>query len=123
MTVRPGKTLTAAGALLVCLSLSACRSAFVQAQIVNRSGGPVRLIEVDYPSASFGTQQIAGNATFRYRFKVQDSGPVKISYTTADRQNHTATGPILVQGEQGSLTITIGNDGKVSWTPVLSAGR
>lgn len=109
--------------LMACLSLTACRSAFVQTAIVNHTGNTVRLIEVDYPSASFGTQQIADNATFRYRFKIQDSGPVTISYTTVDQQNHTATGPTLVQGEQGTLTIAIGNDGKVSWVPVLTTSK
>lgn len=117
------KALAAAAALVACFPLAACRSAYVQTAIVNHTGAPVRLIEVDYPSASFGTQQIADDETFRYRFKIQDSGPVTISYTTVDRQNHTATGPTLVQGEQGALTITIGNDGKVSWAPVLTTSK
>lgn len=123
MTIRPRGILLAAGVLPFFLGIWACRSAYVQTAIVNHTGAPVRLIEVDYPSASFGTQQIAAGATFRYRFKIQDSGPVTIAYTTADRQNRTATGPTLVQGEQGTLTITIGNDGKVTWIPVLTASK
>lgn len=109
--------------LVACLSLSACRSAFVRTTIVNHTGNAVRLIEVDYPSASFGTQQIAGNETFNYRFKILDSGPVKISFTGADNKVASSTGPTLTQGQQGSLIITLERDGKVTWTPELSAPK
>ena len=109
--------------LVACLSLSACRSAFVRTAIVNHTGNAVRLIEVDYPSASFGTQQIADNETFNYRFKILDSGPVKISFTDANNTPRSSTGPTLTQGQQGSLIITLERDGKVTWTPELSAAK
>jgi hypothetical protein len=112
-----------AGVLSLCLTLAACRSAFVQTAIVNHTGGAVRLIEVDYPSASFGTEQIALDATYQYRFKIQDSGPVTISFTTADKKVHTSTGPTLTQGQQGSLAITLGVNGTVTWSPELSPSR
>jgi hypothetical protein len=110
-------------ALFACLSLSACRSAFVQTAIVNHTGGAVRLIEVDYPSASFGTQQIAGGSTYQYRFKIQDSGPAKITYTEADNTVRTSTGPTLNEGQQGSLSITLERGGEVTWTPELSPSK
>jgi hypothetical protein len=110
-------------ALLACLSLSACRSAFVQTAIVNRSGAAVHLIEVDYPSASFGTQEIADGGTYQYRFKIQDSGPVKITYTGADNTVRFSTGPTLNQGQQGSLAITLEPGGKVTWAPELSSSK
>jgi hypothetical protein len=110
-------------AFLTCLSLSACRSAFVQTSIVNHSGSEVQLIEVDYPSASFGTQQIANNATYHYRFKIQGSGPVKITYTGVGNKIHTVTGPDLTQGQEGTLIITIDNDGKVMWIPELMSSK
>jgi hypothetical protein len=121
--IRLKKTWISSAALLACLSTSACRSAFVQTEIVNHSGGTVRLIEVDYPSASFGTQQILDGSTFQYRFKVQDSGPVKITYTSAGNSVRTSTGPTLSEGEQGSLTIMLESDGKVTWQPALSASK
>ena len=108
-------------ALLACLSLSACHSAFVQTSIVNHTGKAVQLVEVDYPSASFGTQQIADNATYHYHFKVQDSGPVKITFTGDAGKAYSATGPTLEPGKQGDLTITLESDGKVTWTPALSS--
>jgi hypothetical protein len=120
MMIRSKKICISSAALLACLSLSACRSAFVQTAIVNHTGNTVRLVEVDYPSASFGTQEIANGVTFNYRFKVQDSGPVKITYTDPANNVHTDTGPVLNQGQQGSLTIALEANGKVTWTPELS---
>ena len=105
------------------VSLSGCRSAYVQTAIVNRTGGAVHVVEVDYPSASFGTQQIASNQTFNYRFKVQGSGPVQISYTGDHSDSHTASGPTLNDGEQGTLTITLGANGSVTWTPNLASRK
>jgi hypothetical protein len=117
------KTWICSAALLAGLNLSACRSAFIQTAIVNHSGGPVRLIEVDYPSASFGTQQILDGSTFEYRFKVQDSGPVKITYTSSDNSVRTSTGPMLSEGEHGGLTITLDGGGKVTWSPQISRSK
>jgi len=112
-----------AAAFFACLSLASCRSAFVQTAIVNHTGSTVQLIEVDYPSASFGTQQIANNDIYHYRFKIQDSGPIKITFTGARNQIHAVTGPTLTQGQQGTLTITLDGNDKVTWTPNLFISR
>lgn len=114
---------TTAAALFVCASLSACHSAFIQTAIVNHSGSAVHLIEVDYPYASFGTQEIASETTYHYRFKVQGSGPVKITFTGTDNKVYTATGPALNEDQQGSLTITLGAEGNVIWTPAFSNSK
>ena len=106
-----------------CLCLGGCRSAFVQTAIVNHSGDKAQLIEVDYPSASFGTQQIADNATYHYKFKIQGSGPVKITFTGAENKIYTVTGPNLDQGQRGTLIITLDPSGKVSWTPELAVAK
>lgn len=120
----PSRSLRTSVTLLAALvTLPGCRSAFVQTAIVNHTGDTVRLIEVDYPSASFGTQQIAENATFNYRFKVQDSGPVTITFTGDHGDLHTATGPTLNEGQHGNLTITLGNNGSVTWTPELFTSK
>lgn len=119
----PRKTFASAAVIFATVSLSACRSAYIQTFIINQSGRPVHLIEVDYPSASFGTQEIANGAIFMYRFKVQDSGPVKISFVDSHNQAHTASGPKLTEGQAGSLTITVGGDEKVSWGSRLSPSK
>lgn len=112
-----------ATAFLACLTLSACKSAFVQTDIVNHTGSTVQVVEVDYPSASFGIQQIADNATYHYHFKIQDSGPIKISFTGDAGKTYTSTGPTLNEGQQGNLTITLESAGKVTWAPALSSPR
>jgi hypothetical protein len=105
------------------LGLAACRSAFVETTLRNDGDTPVRLIEVDYPSASFGAQSLAAHSVFHYRFKVQGSGQVTLSYTGADGKNHTATGPTLNEGQHGSLAITIDPAGRVGWAESLIATR
>ncbi len=113
----------ALAALCLCLGLTACRSPFVRTSIVNHTGSPAKLIEVDYPYASFGTQQIAGNTAYQYRFQVQGSGQVKISYTGAENKTYKSTGPNLEKGQEGALVITLEADGKVTWTPRLTMAK
>ena len=118
------KTVSLLAALSLCLGLSACHSPYVETSIINHTGGTARLIEVDYPGGSFGTQQIAEGATYRYHFKILDSaGPVKITYTGKDGKTHTATGPVLDEGQQGDLSITIDADGQVAWFPQLNPSK
>lgn len=115
----PERFLLAASALAIAaifLGIAAgCRSAFITATLHNNSSAPLRLLEVDYPSASFGVNALAARATFPYRFKVEGSGRLKIQFTDSAGGIHTATGPELQQGEEGSLDIAIDSADKVSW--------
>jgi hypothetical protein len=104
----------------LCLGVAACRSAFIEATIRNDGDAPLRLLEVDYPSASFGAQSLAAHAVYHYRFKVQGSGAVTLSYAGAEGRTVTATGPILDEGQQGGLVIVIDGAGKVTWTENLA---
>jgi hypothetical protein len=120
--------LTVRGTALVTLLATAsfmagCHSTFVQATIVNHSGAPLRLVEMDYPSASFGTTNLNKDAEFHYRFKIQGSGSAKLDFEDAEGKAHHSVGPELDEGQEGGLTITIGEAGKVIWAPVLTAGR
>jgi hypothetical protein len=94
-------------ALTLALALTGCHSPYVEATVSNRTPDPITLIEVDYPSASFGTQNLAPGADFHYHFKVLGSGPMKLTYTDITRQDHTSTGSILHEGAEGPLTILI----------------
>lgn len=116
------KALSAAAALAVCLGLTACHSPYVETDIVNHTGGTVRLIEVDYPDASFGTQKIADGNTYHYHFKIlgPTPGPVTITFTGTDNKIHTDTGPTLKPGQQGTLAITLEENGKVAWLPKVT---
>ena len=45
--------------LLSAFFFSACHSYHIDATIENRTGAPIQLLEVDYPSASFGVDSLA----------------------------------------------------------------
>lgn len=98
----------------LCLGLSGCHSAYVTATVSNHTSAPITVVQVEYPSASFGTQAIASGADFHYRFKILGSGPMKITYTDAAEHEQKATGPTLHEGTEGSLTIDVAPDG-VHW--------
>jgi len=100
------------------LGLAGCRSAFVEADVINAGSAPVSLVEVDYPSASFGVESLAAGAAYHYRFKILGSGPTKVMWTDAARQDHNVTGPQLNEGQQGSMTVTI-EGGTAVWKTEL----
>ena len=113
--MRIGLTLVAAGVLMFG---AGCHSAYVEASVRNQTPAPVSLLELDYPSASFGTQTLAPGAEFRYRFKVLGAGDTKLLWTDTARKEHTVTGPSLKEGDEGPLVVTIKADG-VDWAPTF----
>lgn len=108
---------------LISVVFIGCRSAFVSTTITNNSPGKVTLLEVDYPSASFGVGALAPEAQFHYRFKIQGGGPIHFQFTDASGKSHTVTGPDLQEGEQGTLQINIGPSDNISWMPNLTKVR
>lgn len=106
-------------ALVLLTSLTAatgCHSAYVEATVSNRTDKPIELLEVDYPSASFGTQNLAPGSDFHYRFKVLGSGRMKLLYTDSTHQDHKSDGPFLKEGAEGTLAIAITLTG-INWQP------
>ncbi len=101
------------------LSATGCHSPYVGATVSNRTSQPLELIEVDYPSASFGTENLAPGADFQYRFKVLGSGNLKLVYTDAAHHDHTSNGPLLHEGAEGHLTILVTPEG-VTWKPAAT---
>ena len=106
-------------AVVLASPLTGCHSPYINATVINRSAQPVSLIEVDYPSASFGTQALAPGQSFPYRFKILGSGNLKIEWTDVKNKDHTVTGPVLHDGNEGTLLITLQPDGTVAWQPIL----
>jgi hypothetical protein len=116
-------------------SLSACHSAHVDVSVENRTGEPVRLLEVDYPNASFGSDSLAADTTMHYRIQIQGSGPVKVQYsagpgqaagpgqTAASGPLRQAQGPVLAEHQEGSLQIVLLPGGKAEFRPRLSLLR
>src|SRR5664279_6646483 len=88
------------------LTLAGCHSAYIAATVSNRTPDPLSLLEVDYPSASFGTQALAPGQDFHYRFKVLGSGATAIQWTDAAHRDQKNSGPPLREGDEGALTIT-----------------
>ena len=109
------------GSLALCLT--GCHSAFVETTIDNRGETQVRLIEVDYPSASFGVGSIGPHSQFHYRFKIQGSGALKIEFTDTAGKTHDSDGPQLSQGQEGRLSIVIQPTGDVAWQPQLTSSK
>lgn len=106
--------LTAAVLLLV-----GCKSPYIATIITNNTGGTVTLIEVDYPSASFGRDVLAANQSFSYRFQIIGEGATKATWTDAARHVHTSNGPSLHNGQHGQMHITLTPSG-AAWDSHLS---
>ena len=102
----------------VLLTATGCHSAFVQTSITNL-GPDITTMEIDYPSQSFGAEKLGANQVFKYRFKVQGSGPVKLTYNDSGGKAHTSTGPELDEKAEGTLAVIITTDGNVEWHPRL----
>jgi hypothetical protein len=91
--------------------------------VENRTGAPVRLLEVDYPSASFGSDALASGATMHYRIQLQGRGPVKVQFTAADGRQVQAEGPPLAERQEGALKIVLLPAGKAEFYPQLADSR
>ena len=98
-----------------------CHSYHIETTVENRTGTAVRLLEVDYPSASFGAQALASGADFHYRFQVQGTGPIKVQYSYDAGQSPVIEGPTLTERQQGRLEIVLLPGGKAEFTPQLTS--
>jgi len=105
---------------LLLASVAGCHSRYVETTIDNRGPNNLQMIEVDYPSASFGVGNLAPGAQFHYRFKIQGSGALKLQFTNPQGQTRNFEGPQLDEGQEGRLTIAIDPSGKVTWQPSLT---
>ena len=103
------------------LANTACHSFHVDTTIENRTGAAIQLLEVDYPSASFGVDHLDAAAVFHYRFQVRGSGQLTLQYSDATGQQIRITGPTLAERLQGQLQIVLLPGGKAEFHPQLSA--
>ena len=106
------------------LAASGCHSYHVDTTVENRTGAPIQLLEVDYPSASFGAASLAVDGVFHYRIQLRGSGPVKVLYTVSDA-GHTQRsvqieGPLLTEPQEGRLQILLLPGGKAEFHPELT---
>jgi hypothetical protein len=109
----------AGAAFALLLAAVGCKSFWVEADIENQTGQPIHELEVDYPTASFGTNALAPDASMHYRFKIRGNGPVQVVYTLGDGTTVHAQGLNLFEQQQGRLTIRLLPHGKAEFVPNL----
>lgn len=98
---------------------SGCHSYHIEATVENRTGAAISLLEVDYPSASFGVDTLAQDGVYHHRIQTRDSGPISVQYMAPHRHSVQAKGPTLYEKQQGSIDIVLLPDGKVEFHPSL----
>lgn len=114
------KLQTAAILSLSLLALTACHSYHVETTVENRTGGAIQLLEVDYPSASYGVNSLAAGAEYHYRIQLRGSGPIKVQYTGSDGRQIHVEGPILFERQEGRIAIVLLPAGKADFHPELT---
>jgi hypothetical protein len=97
-----------------------CHSYHIETTVENRTGETIRLLEVDYPSASFGADRLAAGATFHYRIQLRGSGPLHVEYTASDGRQVRVDGPVLAEPQEGQIRIVLLAGGKAEFLPQLT---
>ena len=102
------------------LVAAGCHSYHIEASVENHTGGAITLLEVDYPSASFGVDTLAPDGVVHHRIQTRDSGPIDVQYTAAHGRQVQVKGPTLYEKQEGSIQIVLLPDGKAEFHPALS---
>jgi hypothetical protein len=97
-----------------------CHSYHVETTVENHTGGLIRLLEVDYPSASFGVNSLAAGAEYHYRIQLRGSGLLKVQYTGSDGRQTQVEGPMLAELQEGRIEIVLLPGGKAEFHPDLT---
>ena len=107
-------------AALALVGTAGCHSYHIEMTVENRTGGAIQLLEVDYPSASFGADNLAANAIYRYRIQLRGNGPLRVEYTGSDGRHEEIAGPALVERQEGRIEIVLLPGGKAEFHPQLT---
>jgi hypothetical protein len=113
------RIVAAAIGLLGLCGIAACHSYHIEATVENRTGETITLLEVDYPSASFGVDTLAPDGAVHHRIQIRDSGPVSVQYTAAHGHQIQVKGTTLYENQQGAIDIVLLPGGKVEFHPSL----
>ena len=111
----------------VCLALlvasafttTGCHSYHIETTIRNNTGATISLLEVDYPTASFGTDSLGSGSDYHYRIQTRGSGSIKVQYTGPGGKQIQITGPTLQEKQEGSLEIDLLPGGKAEFNSNL----
>jgi hypothetical protein len=110
-------------AIAMLVAVAGCHSFHVEVTVENRTGAAIRLLEVDYPSASFGTNSLAAGQAFHYRIQLRGSGPLKVQYTASDDRQIQIDGPLVAERQEGALQIVLLPGGKAEFHPQLTPAQ
>ena len=119
MTKSGRRSLTAVLVFLCLGPMLACHSYHIEAAIENHTGGAITLLEVDYPSASFGADALAADGVFHYRLQTRGSSLISVQYTAANGHQVQVKGPMLHEKQEGSIEIVLLPDGKAEFHSAL----
>jgi len=97
-----------------------CHSYHIDMTVENRTGDAIQLLEVDYPSASFGADELTAGEIFRYRIQARGNGPIKLEYTSGGSRQTQITGPALAERQEGSIQIVLLPGGEAKFYPQLT---
>ncbi len=114
------KLITRPTLLAILIAVAGCHSHHIEATIENHTGAALTLLEVDYPSASFGADILAPEGTFHHRIQTRGNGPISVQYTATGSRTVQISGPTLQEGQEGSIDIVLLPDGKAEFHPSLS---
>jgi hypothetical protein len=118
MKIHPG--ILAAVVVTALMALAGCHSYHVEVAVENHTGGAIQLLEIDYPSASFGVNTLSAGAEYHYRIQLRGSGPIKAQYTGIDRRQCQVEGPMLFERQEGRMEIVLLPGGKAEFHPELT---
>jgi hypothetical protein len=109
---------------MLALVATGCHSYHIETTVENRTGAPIQLLEVDYPSASFGADSLAADGVFHYRIQLQGNGPLKVLYMASDgseaQRQVQINGPTVAERQEGQLEIVLLPGGKAEFHPKLT---
>lgn len=113
----------ALAASLLCLG---CHSYHIDTVVQNRTGAAIQLLEVSYPSASFGADSVPSGGDFHYRIQLRGIGPLRVQYTAgASRQGQLVQieGPTVSERQEGQIEVVLMPGGKADFHLHLSPRR
>ena len=102
------------------MAAAGCHSYHVETTVVNRTGQTIQLLEVEYPSATFGADRMAAGEILHYRIQLRDSGPLKVQYKAGNGQTTQTQGPVVAERQEGRLEIVLLPDGKAEFHAALT---
>jgi len=105
------------------LALSACHSYHVDATVTNRTGQRIQLLEVTYPSASFGANSMEPGEVIHAPIQFRNEGKAHVHYIGPAGAAIEIDGPEFHENQEGSLEIILLPAGQAQFNPNFVGGH